>query len=272
MAASLTAFGSRVADEPKGVLDDIGALRLQNDEADLRVARCEGAVGSLRDTVEDEAARATARMDELQASMAALSSWVESVRAAAGTQGSIRSIARMGNLGWDTAPETLEQRARDILQHAAIPTTAFQAVAAAVGRTGKGSAAVVSFMTGHDLECAAVAARALRYEFHAGKPVWIAPAKTRAELAPVRAMHRLVDYLADAVSADEPHAGASAASSAAGAGPHARITRDPVTRSVAVNASRVAMIMTERVVWTPLGLRMFEATTRADAEAVAVAG
>lgn len=267
VAASLTAFGGRVHHELEGIREDIGALRFGHEETDVRLGRVHASLAELRERVESDATQTARRVGELEAAMAAMSSRVDAARVAAPSGATERTIGRLGNLGWDTLPDVLETRAREVLKDAEVPAEAIRAVAASVGRLGRGSAVEVSFATAGHMDAAAVAVRALRRTYQDGRVVWLTAARTRAELAPVRSMHRLADFLADVVSSEAYHGDRQASR-----GTGARIARDPQRRAVSLGSERVAVVTAERVIWTRYGVGAFDESTRADGEAIAMSG
>ena len=57
-----------------------------------------------------------------------------------------RTIARLGNLGWDETSETLTERARRVLAEAAVPAHHFSGLCPIVNRAGKGSLVELVFL------------------------------------------------------------------------------------------------------------------------------
>lgn len=106
------------------------------------------------------------------------------------------------------------------------------------------------------LDRAVVSVKSLKHCYTQDRPAWLAAARMRAELVPVKQMHRLAAFLSDTLDAP---------------GSPARVTRDAAARAVAVAGARVAIIAADKVVWTPQGTRNFDAATRRDAESVALA-
>lgn len=134
---------------------------------------------------------------------------------------------------------------------ASVPADDVRVVAAATGRTGSGSACEIAFVSAEALDRSTVSVKPLWHSFTQDRPVWMAAARTRAKLQPVKQMHWSADFLSDSLDA---------------AGSPARVTRDAAGRALAVAGVRVAVIASDKVVWTLLGVRTFEATIRRDAE------
>lgn len=119
-----------------------------------------------------------------------------------------------------------------------------------------GSMAEVAFVDSASLQTARIAIKARRHEFVAGKTAWLDEARTRAETAPVRFMHRLADAIGEL---EAERADASA------------VVRDVRSRGVACGGKKVAYICDERVVWTSHGVQRYGADDRAVAAAAAMA-
>lgn len=143
----------------------------------------------------------------------------------------------MRNVGWDEQPGVLERRAKEMLRMASVPESDVRAIVAVTGRSAMGSACEVAIWDAEALDRAAVSIEAVRHCYLQDRPVWMSAARTRAELQPVRQMHRLAEFLSDVLDT---------------AGSPARGTRDAASR-------------------TPIGVWALEATVRRDAEAVALA-
>lgn len=138
---------------------------------------------------------------------------------------------------------------------ASVPEGDVRAVAAATGRAGLGSVCEIANVDAEALNRAPVSIQALRHCYLQDRPVWMSAARARAELQPAKQMHRLADFLSDSLAA-------------AGS---VRVTRDAASRAVAVAGACVAVVASDKVIWTPLGVRTFEVSIRRDAEFVALA-
>lgn len=101
-----------------------------------------------------------------------------------------------------------------------------------------------------------MAVRALKRSYMQSGSAWLEVARTRAENAPVRAMHRVADFLAE-LERTRPD--------------RLPVRREAASRGIAVGDVRIAYVASEKVVWTPAGLNRYSAADRSDAEAVAAA-
>ena len=99
-----------------------------------------------------------------------------------------RTIARMGNLGWDLDKAEVVKRAKQVLEEAEICNETYQDVVA-VHR--KGSMVEIEFHTPTELRRAHFAVEMLDREFQKDRKVWLSVAKTEAELRPGRIYRRL---------------------------------------------------------------------------------
>lgn len=103
----------------------------------------------------------------------------------------------VGNLGWDTPAQDLQQRLDAALEKAMIDSTTITATHCVVGRDGRGSAAEVHFASEHALQAAKAKMRNAHQSVIPGKTIWLDVKKTREELAPARAIHRAYEILTD---------------------------------------------------------------------------
>ena len=106
-----------------------------------------------------------------------------------------RTVARMGNLGFDTPGAEIVKRAKEALIAANVPAETCGAVAAV--RRDQGSAAEIVFMSEQALKAASIAVRAQELTYVPGKYVWVNVAQTREERKPARIVHRMHDCLVD---------------------------------------------------------------------------
>lgn len=231
--------------------------RLASTTGDLAgaVTRHDAAISAAASRLSDAEAAAAAA----QRSVDALSAQVERLSSSAASGAGVaegRRLARIGGLGWDTAAAELESRAIALLTAAGVERQAYGPVAAAVGRNGTGSAAETVFRTPAALDEARIAVRALKREYAPRTTAWLDVARTRAENAPVRTMHRIADMLVEIERARPDRL---------------PVRREAGSRSVTVGETRVAHVSADKVMWTPAGVSRYAASDRADAEAVAMA-
>lgn len=251
VGASLSAFAQHVQAEVTELRTEVATVRFETAETAARLQRSEDKVAAAADAAKralDQAEQARGEIDALAARVERMSS--------AGGASSGRTVARIGCRGWDEQSHVLERRAKELLELAGVPAAELRSVAAAVGRTGLGSSCEAAFVDSEALDRAAVAVKAARKCYVAERPAWLAAARTRAELAPIRQMHRLADFLSDSLE---------------GSGSAARVTRDAASRAVAVAGVRAAVVAADRIVWTAHGVKTFGANVRMDAEHIALA-
>lgn len=254
IAASLEAFGSRMGAEVLELRGDVERVTSAAADMSRTLAKHDRRLS----TTEARIAEAEAAAAAAQKSVDALSAHVERLASTCGGSGGEegRRLARLGGLGWDTPAADLEARAVDLLTAAGVSRQSYGPVAAAVGRSGKGSAAETVFQTCAALEEARVAVRALKRSYSQNSPAWLEVARTRAENAPVRAMHRAADLLAELERTRQDCL---------------PVRRDAASRGIAACDTRVAYVAVEKIIWTPAGLARYSASDRSDAEAVAAA-
>ena len=104
-----------------------------------------------------------------------------------------RTIARIGNLGWDTAGRVLIARAKQVLLDAGVDECSWHNMSAV---RDPGSVVQLAFRTRHELDRAQFLIKdaSIRTQGH-GKYVWLDLAKSREEMLPARTVHRLHDVL-----------------------------------------------------------------------------
>ena len=108
-----------------------------------------------------------------------------------------RTIARIGNLGWDQTSETLTERARRVLVEAAVPADHFSGLCPIVNRAGKGSLVELVFSSAVFLQHARLSVRARQLKIDGDRIVWLDARKEREELKPARIVHRICECLED---------------------------------------------------------------------------
>lgn len=133
VGASLTAFAHHVQADVEELRTEISTVRFEAAEAAARIERL------------DVSTSATAAMAQKAASDAAdTRKALADLTARLGNTGS-RAVARIGNIGWDTEPQTLQLRGAELLRLAGVPPTSHGPVAPVVGARGTGSMAEVAF-------------------------------------------------------------------------------------------------------------------------------
>lgn len=152
----------------------------------------------------------------------------------------LRTMARMGNLGWDTPDTQLIERARTVLQTARVEESAYTELVPATGRAGTGSSVQIAFVSAERLQRARMAVRAAGVSFGGGRRAWLDVQKTRDELRPARAVHRIAECLEE-FEAEKPEE------------QRARIVKEMATKSVRAEAQRMCIFRSNGVAWTPAG-------------------
>ena len=112
-----------------------------------------------------------------------------------------RTAAVIGNLGWDTDSKTLVERARQVLQDAAVDSSKFVGPVAITGRNGKGSMAELCFTQPQDPQAAKLAVATLGKSFSGERVVWLDTKRERSERRPARIVHRMEEILTDVEAA-----------------------------------------------------------------------
>ena len=113
----------------------------------------------------------------------------------------LRTIAVIGNLGWDTSGTDLMQRAKEVLSDAGIAPDSFSNLCAVTYKGDKGSSAQLCFKQPSQLQHANLAVRALNRSYTQGRYAYLDVKKERAELRPGQIVKRLAEFLVDAEAA-----------------------------------------------------------------------
>lgn len=107
-----------------------------------------------------------------------------------------RTLARLGNLGWDDLSDTLKLRAEQVLREANIPDAEWDDLTPCTGRQGTGSACELHFTSSNALLRAKNKIRCLGKRFVVDKSVWLDVKKrSKAELKPSRCIHRRLEVI-----------------------------------------------------------------------------
>ena len=153
-----------------------------------------------------------------------------------------RTLACIGNLGWDTPRADLLERAKEVLNTTGVDPASFTAVSPMTGRSGKGSAAEVAFRNHSDLQTARLQIRVLHKQYQDGRQVWLDVKRDQAQNRRNRAVHRLADVLED-IEQLRPDA--------------KPMTKMLGPRVVKVDGHRAAYFVDEQVRWTPWALARY---------------
>jgi hypothetical protein len=200
-------FGKHVSENLVTIEKDL------NDKLDTSIARQDEKLGKI-DSLEIQVKQMQATISEMQTENASFATKIDTASTAASaaiasqssstpqfahasTPYEMRTVARIGNLGWDTDEKILMERALELLGKANITQDMYTGLSASIGRSGTGSAAELCFYQSQKLQTARMAIKALRCEFSAGRVAWLDAKKERAEMKPARVVHRLADFLQD---------------------------------------------------------------------------
>jgi hypothetical protein len=104
-----------------------------------------------------------------------------------------RTLAIMGNLGFDTPADELEERCKTLLQELGFSQEHWSGIACT--RRDGGSACEVVFASPILLQQARLKLKSKRKQFIDGRTVWLDAKKTRSELRPNRMTHRIHEML-----------------------------------------------------------------------------
>lgn len=118
-------FAGHVAQKFAAVQEEVPTVRFEMAELDTRVTRTASAADSAAAAAGSAAGDATEALRttaELRSSLDTLAAQVEQLRAAppASADASCRRLARVGGLGWDETPSTLQDRTVELLIAAGI--------------------------------------------------------------------------------------------------------------------------------------------------------
>lgn len=258
VGASVGTFASHVAQRFAAIEEEVSSTRFEVAELDVKVARASAAAESAAASASSATAQSSEALgscSELRASLDALAAQVEQLRTSppAASDGGNRRLARIGALGWDEPPETLQARAIELLTAAGVQRSTYGPVAPIVGRQGVGSGAETLFDTPDALAHARIAVRSLRKTYSTGRPAWVDTARPRAETRPIRATHRLAEVLSDFESQRSDRAA---------------LHKDMAARAVSVGNQRMAFVASEGVRWTPAGVARYAQNLRDDVAAI----
>lgn len=203
--AGLEAFGGHVETRLAVVEAAAADAQTQATQAAASVAESRSEVEALRvrlEEVERQVARAAERAgpgDGVASAVAALQKRVEELepRGPQPTPWEQRTLGRLGNVGWDLAPQALQTRATELLQQAGVPATLYTVVAPNVNRDGVGSTADVHFATAEGLQRARLLVRAARISTGDQRILWLDVRRERCETRPARMVHRAAEFLGE---------------------------------------------------------------------------
>ena len=154
----------------------------------------------------------------------------------------LRTVARLGGLGWDTAEELLMERAGQVLLEARIAAYCHGAAVPVVNR-GQGSCVEMVFNTPADLQRAMYAVGALRTTFVDDRRVWLDAKRDRSELRGARITHRVADMLEQLEKKrDDPNV----------------VVKQVGQKSVRVGAELVCFVIRNEIRWTAWAIRRYD--------------
>ena len=116
----------------------------------------------------------------------------------------LRTIAVIGNLGWDSPSSELMDRAKKVLADAGVSGETYSNLCAITFKGDKGSSVQLCFQNPSLLQHASLAVRALRQSFSEGRFVYLDVRKEQAERRPARVVSRMADFMADVEAGMEP--------------------------------------------------------------------
>ena len=110
-----------------------------------------------------------------------------------------RTVARVGNVGWDTPAKTLVERAQGLVRDAQVPIESHGPIVAAVGRKATGSACEIVFKTPADVQDARVRVDHLHRAFgdDPEKCAWLDAKTTKEEFALGAKLRKLRETVSD---------------------------------------------------------------------------
>lgn len=272
---SVMTFGTHIDRRLSEVENRVAEAHSAATAATVGVAEARDAVEELQKTVAyasdvgDKAAVAvdvlTARVVALEisakgrSSASAASTGVEAESSAGtGVPYELRQAAIIAGHGWDDFADTLRSRAASVLSDAGVPTTHFRHICPLTSRSGGGSSAEVWFTSGATLQEARLAVRALRRSYQSGRCVWLDSERDRSEVAPIRAVRRLQEHLAEIQKSKAPLMGGE-------------LRKDDGARAVCLEGGKFSFVSGGRVHWTSVGEAALSVKERAAAAACAEA-
>ena len=167
---------------------------------------------------------------------------VEEVTLRASKQGPNENgcTAVCGNLGYDTEPDVLEERCRDLLKDIGMQPSVLSLAAM---RQGPGSACEIQFDASENLMKARLLVQARRLRFGDGRVVWLDHKKPKDAFRTNRLCHRIADYL-EMVEAEKTE------------GAH-KVEKNIKMKSVKVNGSVVGFPKAGEWSWTPAASTLY---------------
>lgn len=192
-------FERLIKNEVGGVSKEVSDLRTAVQRVEEKVATTDEKLESTDKSVKD----LSIRVEKLEMGNGSSQQKVApavSTNHAASTPYELRTIAIMGNLGWDTPKALLLERAQAVLQEAGVDPAAYTNLVPTTGKDGTGSMAQLCFSRPDLLQSSRLAVLALGKSFSTDgqvRSVWLEAKKERAELRPSRIVHRMEDILTD---------------------------------------------------------------------------
>ena len=112
-----------------------------------------------------------------------------------------RTIAVIGNLGWDTPRSVIMERAKQVFTDAGVSPESFSSLCAITFKDDKGSTAQLCFNQPAQLQVAGLAVRALNRTYQQGRYVFLDVRKELSEWRPGQIVRRMADFLGDVEAA-----------------------------------------------------------------------
>jgi len=182
MAAAFSAFGEAVDQRVEGIEQSVSAQ-------DARLAAAEAKVIELETQVRDLYSKIDASSDvkQLESKLADIQEEQKQIKANSPTT-SLSSWAVMGCLGWDTAGETLVERAKISLHNAGVKEDQYSFLSAT---RDPGSMVTLRFVSQQVLDDSILRVRSRKAPaYDSGKAVWLDHALTPEQTRPVKMIHR----------------------------------------------------------------------------------
>lgn len=192
VGAAFNAFGAVIETKFSQFEQDMNAKLKAQSEANAEILK---EVKELKAEVAQVQAASVARVESSTRTQANIASAPE----AQSIPYELRTVARIGNLGFETPSIEIETRAKSILSEAGITPDMYLGLSDV---RQKGSLAELAFHDPNNLQKARLAIHAMSKSFVDGKFVWLDVKKTSQELKPTRIMHRITEYLEEVEKAN----------------------------------------------------------------------
>ena len=203
MRGALTHFGSVVEERfvaLEGKVDALADLRQRNECLEKHVLEIkQDTAKSLEELRQRLDQQATVPPTMPESANTALDPAASSTRLApAGaicTPYELRTVARIGNLGWNTEPGVIRDRAAAILTDAGVPADSWSGLCSTSAKPG--SSAELVFRDPSALQAARLKVKSLQRMIEGDRVVWLDAKRDRSEMRPARLTHRAFEALQD---------------------------------------------------------------------------